>query len=111
MMMTTMPHAEDNVDSALNAAIGYMVPEGVNVEQLVVGLYERVQREARCSDATLLQWEGEAPLAEGWGDLVISLHRVGDFEGWCIGRRDTEGAHWCIMHWGTLSEGDDGWAD
>ena len=109
MMMTMMPHAKDNVDDALHAALGYMVPEDVNVEQLVVGLYEQVQRDARYSDAALLQWACEAPLADGWGDLVISLYRVRDFESWCIGRRDVDGEHWCIMHWGNVS-GDDGWA-
>lgn len=91
------------IDDHLRAALGYMLPRDVNVEQLVVGLFERVQDEARYSDAMMLRWQGEEPLAKGWGELVIMLERIGDWDSWEICRRDKQGELWVIMGWEALT--------
>lgn len=88
-----------SIDDHLHGALGYMLPDGVNVEQLVVGLFERVQDEARYSDAKMLRWQGEEPLAKGWGQLVVMLERICDWDKWEICRRDTHGELWVIMSW------------
>lgn len=103
-----------SIDDHLHGAIGYMLPKGVNMEQLVVGLFERVQDEARyAGDSAIIQWQGEEPLADGWGELVIMLERIGLWDSWCIARRDVDGKLWQIMAWEAMEidvgqyEGDD----
>ena len=89
-----------SIDEHLHAALGYMLPDDCNVEQLVVGLFERVQDEARyVADNAIIKWQGEEPLAEGWGELVVLLERIGRWDSWMIARRDIHGKLWPIMEW------------
>lgn len=92
-----------SIDEHLHAALGYMVRDDTNVEQLVVSLFERVQDEARyATDSALIRWQGEEPLAEGWGELVVMLERIGRWDSWTIARRDIDGKLWAIMEWDAL---------
>lgn len=91
-----------SIDDALHAALGYMLPDDTNVEQLVVGLFERVQDEARYADAAIVQWQGEEPLAKGWGELVVLIERIGAWDSWTIARRDPQGRMWSIMKWESM---------
>ena len=96
-----------SIDSALKAALGYMLPQGSNVDSVVTTLYDRVEAEAKKSDAILLRWQGEKALAKGYGHLVIHVERICAWQHWRICRRDRDNSEYPIMSWESVDIYDD----
>lgn len=90
-------------DEALRAAIGYMLIDEKELGNVVFDLQDRVAREAsNASQSVIINWMGTLPLKEGFGDLTVTVSKVGKYEEWIVGRQYGEQL-WPIMQWTELA--------
>jgi hypothetical protein len=83
---------------AIQAALAYVMPEGEDIEESIVRLYDEVKSAVAQCDGVIVEWQCELELAPGCGSLTVSVQRVGMWEEWIIARSDGHDT-WPIITW------------